>query len=404
LLFGLTTTLKSQGNDYLLGQTKLTNPSGRTLLLERGNEDSWLTFHDPQDSWFSFGIDYSDGGKLKLNYGEYPGRYNHFTMDKDGKIGIGSKDPKGKFEILQNSQGANVNLLTLSNQSQDVNTEVTLRFSPTSDPDLRYAAISGLEEGGNQVALKFITGAGSIITEKMRITSSGKVGIGTTAPGSKLHIIRNGVIDGGITKDECGLVIESATDGSDATLRLITDNSNLKTAIQAQQTTTTVKLPLLLNPLGGNVGIGTTTPTSLLTVAGKIGSKEVKVSVDNGADFVFEENYPIKNIEEVEAFIKENKHLPEIASATEMKENGIELGSMNIKLLQKIEELTLYLIDQNKEVKRLKSEAGSWKTEVKNLKEEKTEVEVKVENLTELLKVQQTAIEELKKEINELKK
>ena len=100
----------------------------------------------------------------------------------------------------------------------------------------------------------------------------------------------------------------------------------------------------------GNVGIGTTNPTSKLTVAGNINSREVKVTVDAGADFVFEKNYDLPSLDAVDKFIKENKHLPEIASADEMKKDGINLSEMNIKLLQKIEEMTLYMIEQNKKI------------------------------------------------------
>jgi hypothetical protein len=102
--------------------------------------------------------------------------------------------------------------------------------------------------------------------------------------------------------------------------------------------------------LNGNVGIGTTNPTSKLTVAGNINSREVKVTVDAGADFVFEKNYDLPSLDAVDKFIKENKHLPEIASADEMKKDGINLSEMNIKLLQKIEEMTLYMIEQNKKI------------------------------------------------------
>jgi hypothetical protein len=103
----------------------------------------------------------------------------------------------------------------------------------------------------------------------------------------------------------------------------------------------------------GNVGIGTTNPTSKLTVAGNIASREVKVTVDAGADFVFEKDYDLPSLDSVDKFIKENKHLPEIASATEMQKDGINLSEMNIKLLQKIEELTLYSIEQNKKIENL---------------------------------------------------
>ncbi|GAA3774449.1 hypothetical protein [Flavobacterium ginsengiterrae] len=118
----------------------------------------------------------------------------------------------------------------------------------------------------------------------------------------------------------------------------------------------------------GNVGIGTINPTSKLTVAGNIASREVKVTVDAGADFVFEKNYNLPSLESVDQFIKDNKHLPEIASAEEMKKEGINLSEMNIKLLQKIEEMTLYMIEmkkenqkQNEEIKNLKNLLSSKK-------------------------------------------
>ncbi|SHM97104.1 hypothetical protein [Flavobacterium chilense] len=105
----------------------------------------------------------------------------------------------------------------------------------------------------------------------------------------------------------------------------------------------------------GNIGIGTTNPTSKLTVAGNIASREVKVTVDAGADFVFENNYNLPSLESVDQFIKENKHLPEIASAKEMQKDGINLSEMNIKLLQKIEEMTLYMIEMKKENESLRN-------------------------------------------------
>lgn len=87
---------------------------------------------------------------------------------------------------------------------------------------------------------------------------------------------------------------------------------------------------------------------------GKFEAKEIKVTLTPTADFVFDESYELPNLEKVEEHIKNKKHLPEIMSAKEMEKNGVDVGSFQIKLLQKIEELTLYIIDQNKEINRLK--------------------------------------------------
>ena len=105
----------------------------------------------------------------------------------------------------------------------------------------------------------------------------------------------------------------------------------------------------------GNVGIGTTNPTSMLTVAGNIASREVQVTVDAGKvpDYVFENDYKLKSLLEIEEYIKTNKHLPEIPSAKEIEKNGLMLAEMNIALLKKIEEMTLYMIEQNKRIENL---------------------------------------------------
>ena len=105
----------------------------------------------------------------------------------------------------------------------------------------------------------------------------------------------------------------------------------------------------------GLVGIGTTNPTYKLDVAGTIRANEIIVN-SNGADFVFAEDYQLRPLSEVKTFIQENKHLPEIKSAQEMQENGVGINELQTKLLQKIEELTLYILQQEERIKALEAE------------------------------------------------
>ncbi len=85
-------------------------------------------------------------------------------------------------------------------------------------------------------------------------------------------------------------------------------------------------------------------------------AKEVKIEVVNGADFVFSPDYRLKSLPEVESFIRENNHLPEIPSEKAMQEDGLSINEFQIKLLQKIEELTIYAIEQNKKIELLEKE------------------------------------------------
>lgn len=113
----------------------------------------------------------------------------------------------------------------------------------------------------------------------------------------------------------------------------------------------------------GDVGIGTmlnTNPNNYkLSVNGKIGCKEMKIEITSStwSDFVFAENYKLMPLKEVEAYIVKNKHLPDVPSNADVDaNNGIDVAKTQSVLLQKIEELTLYLIEQNKKIEKLESE------------------------------------------------
>jgi len=210
---------------------------------------------------------------------------------------------------------------------------------------------------------------------------TGNLGIGTLNPNSKLTIRSGGTgvsihpgtapyfgtlafnreSQNGEIFDPNGQAFQINNGGSDKNLHFQVYNGNGSLVTNDA---------LVINGINGNVGIGTPNTTSKLTVAGNIASREVKVSVDAGADFVFENNYNLPSLDSIDKFVKENKHLPEIASAKEMQREGISLSEMNIKLLQKIEEMTLHMIAQNKKINEL---------EIKNKKFE--DIENRLETL-----------------------
>lgn len=113
----------------------------------------------------------------------------------------------------------------------------------------------------------------------------------------------------------------------------------------------------------GNVGIGTSSPLDKLSVKGKIRAHEIKVTTAaaDWPDYVFNDDHQLMPLDSLAKFVKENKHLPNIAPAKAVEENGIALGELNRQLLQKIEEMTLYLIDQSREIKSLKNEIQALK-------------------------------------------
>ncbi len=93
-----------------------------------------------------------------------------------------------------------------------------------------------------------------------------------------------------------------------------------------------------------------------LSVDGKITCQKIVSTPNNWADTVFSEGYVPMKLEDIEYYVQQNKHLPKIPSEQEVKTKGIEMGEMNTLLLEKVEELTLYIIELNKRIKQLEAD------------------------------------------------
>ena len=116
----------------------------------------------------------------------------------------------------------------------------------------------------------------------------------------------------------------------------------------------------------GFMGIGTATPKETLSVNGNIRSKQVKVETANWPDYVFKKEYNLPSLSEVKTYIDQNYHLPEMPSEAEVIKNGINLGEMVKLQTKKIEELTLYLIDKDKQNKEKDAKLQSQQKQIED--------------------------------------
>ncbi len=283
----------------------------------------------------------------------------------DKNVGIGTSTPDYKLEV-NGTLGVKGHFTSLRSSS---NTFLRLDDNGYTG----YGSASSLSDGANillygksssradNLALRNSTG------EKMTIIPNGNIGIGIEAPVDKLQVNGGSISigpDGGAVMPNLS---REPYEGGLAITRVNTTDGSLNRN-------------LMMIKGGGNVGIGTTTPDEKLAVNGKIHTKEVKVDLTGWSDFVFYEDYKLPTLEEVENHINSMGHLKDIPSAKEVEDDGILLGEMNAKLLQKIEELTLYTIAQQKEIEDLKLELEK----VDNLKEENKELKGLTKRLEKL--------------------
>ncbi|MCX6278571.1 MAG: hypothetical protein NT004_10785 [Bacteroidetes bacterium] len=269
------------------------------------------------------------------------------TVTPTGRVGINTKTPSQALEVCHRDTTGGINL----NQLDTSLKKSEIKFS--------IAGVGHWSMGHYLSASRpnsfFIWNQNREKTE-LFIADNGMMGINTEWPAARLDV--NG-----------DLRVESLAGNGQAFLQA--DNSGHVTAVPVNsggiglwQTTNGTDI----YRLNGKVGIGVIPPgssTYKLLVEGGIVARDLKVTIQTPfPDFVFSENYPLKSLRDLESFIHENRRLPEMPSAEDItREQGFEVGEMQIKLVKKIEELTLYLIDQQKQIDELKSLISSGREE-----------------------------------------
>jgi hypothetical protein len=300
-------------------------------------------------------------GKIELS-GFYTrpvsGQNKHF-INYNRNVGVGTTDPKARLQVIASA----------STPDQ----YGTFSLGDEGIPNLRMGHNNQYTWIQSHVAPLQINPIGN---NTVLNRDGGNVGIGVNTPQSRL--------------DVNGFVTSTMTDSSiNSTNRVGFNISELGSNVfemsyprngfgTAELKTIGVRHLILgtdnterirIHGATGNVGIGTQNPDQKLTVKGKIHAEDIIINTNVPADYVFEkyydnyssarEDYSMMNLKDLESFIKENKHLPEIPSGSEMIQDGIMIGDFQMKLLQKIEELTLYTIAQHKELENLKSQINN---------------------------------------------
>lgn len=343
------------------------------------------------NSGFAFGREVTTSGlnAMAIGIGYNSSDKLSNTISKSLMLGIFSSSPS---IILRQTSTENVPALVgvgTTNPQQMLHVEGNTLISGNGK-GLLFATSETTANGNFGIrytgsGLNFFRPTGSsTVNYLMYISNNGNVGIGTNNPDVKLQI--NGSAKATNIIATASLQANSLTIAGTITCNLLAGTSPKAVIVNANGTLSSVQYSAFQDHLGnhmatqninlngkkiingtsdlggifvasnGNVriGQGTAIPSKALEVNGGIRSKEVIVEVSNWSDFVFEKDYPLLSLSETERFIRQNGHLPNVPSAKTVQDNGVSLGEMNALLLQKIEELTLHLIELEKQIHELK--------------------------------------------------
>ncbi|WP_316833733.1 hypothetical protein [Pedobacter nutrimenti] len=349
-------------------------------------------------------------------------------LPASGKVGIGTITPVSQLEVLSPAAVGGESLMKF--KVSDAANDYMEVLNSTGGTNMFMPAIKGAVNSSNTTSLYFLGETNSVNdigtnpmivfdsrlssgrvnnrplfgwdnygTRYMTIQAGGNVGIGTTDPSAKLHInasltesaikigspnvqgninVPVGASTGGynldfytwrdIQVDQIGARIRAERINSYQPNNALVQSMDLvfSTSTGGIQTELTEKLRINST---GNVSIGTSDAKGYkLAVNGNILATEIKVQAAPWPDYVFSKNYNLPALQSIEKHIKKEGYLPDMPSAKEVESNGINVGEMNAKLLKKIEELTLYIIDQNKELLNQKDQLNNLKKDNLELK------------------------------------
>lgn len=326
-----------------------TSPQSKLEVMGSGYAATKLiTLSENEPARYNANIGITVSGGTQLNFGT---RNDNVNFDNtlnlfNGNVGIGTTSPVSKLNVFSTASWDGITVQGGTSTDGVVGLQIK-----NSDATGNYSfGVYGSGLSGIGSSLYLYDNVNN--AARFLINNNGNVGIGTTSPSSKLHVVSTSV-----GAETYPMMLENpGVSGTTASgLAFAGNGGAIKASIASavygdgymifRTNDNTEKMRITA---GGNVLIGKTTQgnsTYKLDIDGKARANEIVVN-STGADFVFEPDYKLPKLSEVKSYIDQNHHLPQIPSAAEMQKNGMGVGELNTKLLQKVEELTLYLIEQ----------------------------------------------------------
>ncbi|WP_130287477.1 tail fiber protein [Aquimarina brevivitae] len=343
------------------------NPAAKLEVRSSNNLRIWMNRDNqssisfvPNNGNSIFHINHGLNNDLHFSQGGTVGATSIMTLKNMGNVGIGTTSPNDKLEVIGNVRSSSKFVVT------------GIGALEKNNSDFRLWSVNKMNFGSG------------ISNTHMTINTNGFIGIGTVTPEENLHLKGTASIDGDIGEITTGGHWQQGKH----TLELQNRDAGdvVLSFHRAGHTNAAIKHPttggLIFSATGGfdqnhmylktngYLGIGTTNPDAKLTVKGNIHAEEVKIDLSVPApDYVFTKDYDLLTIEEVQQHITEKGHLPNVPSAQELETNGVELGVMNMKLLEKIEELTLYTIAQEQKIAEQQKKIEKLEQQEEKIKE-----------------------------------